>query len=219
MRSDCVLFDLDGTLVDTYPGIAASIRYSLEKMGWGEISQEQLKKFIGPPLLWGYENVCAMDSQQAEQAVALYREKYRSGGMFECQIYPGIQQLLGALKEKKVRLCVATSKPREFAVAILQKLGLLDYFDYVSAVDFDHCDMEKKELITRAMAQCGKKSGDGAVMVGDRKYDIDGAHQAGIPCIAVEYGFGNKEEFLRHGADAVAADARELAQLLGVEKA
>ena len=217
MRYTHVFFDLDGTLLNTAPGIKHSFQYALRALEKPVLPEEELDFVIGPPLFWSFHDKLGYDEATAERGVALYREYYRPTGMWECAPYEGIPALLQALHDAGVHLGVVTGKPEEFAKQLVQHFSLDHLFDFVVGISFADKSADKKVLLERAFALAGL-SGDacrGALMVGDRCFDIDGANDVGIDSLGVLYGFGSREELEGHGATLLAASAKEIhAQLL-----
>ena len=202
---DAVIFDLDGTLTDSRPGIFACAKYALQKMGLPVPPESTLQRFLGPPLADSYIKYCGMTEEQAVYATELYRERYIPIGWKENKVYPRIRALLSELKERGAYLAVATGKPQHTSVDILRYFGLLQYFDAVAGPTPQELHIDKADLIRRVLPK-GKR----AVMVGDIAGDIKGAHDAGIPSIAALYGYGEKSETLA----ALPAHAVESTQAL-----
>ena len=216
MRYTHVFFDLDGTLLNTAPGIKHSFQYALRALEVPVLAEDELDFVIGPPLFWSFHDKLGYDEAIAERGVALYREYYRPTGMWECIPYEGIPALLQALHTAGVRLGVVTGKPEEFAVKLIRHFSLEHLFDFVVGTSFSDKHAEKKELLERAFTLAGL-SGEarrGALMVGDRCFDIDGAKDVGIDSLGVLYGFGSREELEGHGATYVADSADAIRTLL-----
>ncbi len=197
-----ILFDLDGTLTDPYMGITNSLMYALERMGYEIPPREELKCFIGPPLIFEYQRRFGMTEEKAREGVRLYREYFADRGIFENELMDGAVELLRELKSRGKRVFLATSKPREFAERILEHFGIAEYFDFVGASTMDGSINEKHEVIADILEKTGADTSE-CLMVGDRSHDIVGAHQFGIKCCAVLCGFGSREEFAEYGADYV----------------
>lgn len=211
MRYDVVLFDLDGTLTESEPGILNCVQYAVEKMGFPVPAREVLKKFIGPPLLTSFEEQCGMTGQQAEQALVLFRERFNPIGWKENSVYPGIAPLLRTLKARGAHVGLATSKPAEFAHRIMDYFGLTPYVDIVSAAPMKETHhASKKELIAAALPASYRR----ACMVGDRRFDVEGARENGIEAVGVSYGYGSREELEAAGADKVVSSVEELSEWL-----
>jgi len=211
--ADTVLFDLDGTLTDPAEGILNSFVYAMEKMGFAHEEKYHYTRVIGPPLLDSFREICGLDEEGARKGVMLYREYFSAGGMFENRVYPGIPVLLEKARKAGYRLGVATSKPDRFSEAILKKFDLWPYFDFLAASTMDEKRTAKEEVIAYAMKIHGVKA-ENTLMVGDRKYDIIGAHTLGMRAVGVSYGYGSEEELKEAGADHIAHSVEELAVLL-----
>lgn len=203
-RYASILFDLDGTLTDPGKGIHNSVAYALDKMGLPKQTQQELNRFIGPPLQEGFSRLCGLDEKQVNEAVAYYREYYQEKGIFENVLYPGVEQMLGTLKDNGRKLIVTTSKPEVYARRILEYFRLAPYFTYIAGGNLDGSRCTKSEVIRYALEKCRIHEKSCCVMVGDRKHDMIGAKSEGIASIGVLYGYGSQEELLMAGADALA---------------
>ena len=208
------LFDLDGTLTDSAPGITASVKYALKKSGEPVPDYTVLCKFIGPPLLYGFMSFCGMSGERAEKAVEYYREYYSVNGIFESELYPGVDELLAKLCAAGKKIILATSKPEIFAVKILEHFRLSDYFYFTAGATLDKTRTEKADVIAYALKSVGITDLSETVMVGDRFHDIEGAKANGIRSAGVLYGFGNRTELEKAGADFIAGDTNELCRIL-----
>lgn len=210
---DVILFDLDGTLTDPVLGITTCVQKALEHFGIHVEDRRELTPYIGPPLLEGFQKFHGLSREQAEEAIAIYRERFSTVGLFENEMYPGIDELLEKLKLQGKVLGVATSKPEPFAIRILEHFGLDGYFDEICGAELSTGGRNSKEDVLRhALAVLGVDDLSTAVLVGDRKYDVDGAEKVGIDSIGVLYGYGSKEEFTY--AVAVAQSVPELEKIL-----
>lgn len=187
---DAVLFDLDGTLTDSQEGILNSARYALEKMNKPIPETSVMRKFLGPPLMASFKEHCGMSEEEAQLATALYRERYVPAGWRENSVYPGIRTLLQELRRQGVRLYVATAKPEDISIRILNYFGLAQYFDVISGARGEKYPT-KDAIIARALEGVSYRR---AVMVGDRSSDLRGAQKFGIDSIAVGYGYGSEDE-------------------------
>lgn len=188
-----ILFDLDGTLTDPKVGITKSVQYALSKFGIFVEDLNALDPFIGPPLEASFMEYYQLNETQAKQAIAYYREYFSVTGIYENAIYPGIKELLQTLKKKERRLIVATSKPTIFAEEVLKYFKIDGYFDGVYGSNLDGSMVEKTEIIHDIVENVLPKD-ESIVMIGDRKYDIIGAHNNGIDTIAAGYGYGSEDE-------------------------
>ena len=205
-----VLFDLDGTLTQSEEGIWNCVRHAAAKMGIEAPDEGTLRKFVGPPLVYSFQEYLGMSEQDAWQAVAFYRERYNSIGLFENRVYPGVRRLLTRLKRAGYYVAIATGKPQEPTERILAKFGLDKFFDKVAGTRPEDASAGKVGLIRKVLPE----HYDSAVMVGDTRFDMEGAHQAGIDCIGVGYGYGGEAELRAAKCGAYAATVEELEELL-----
>ena len=190
----CVIFDLDGTLLDTSPGILESVQYATETLGYPELLTEQLLSFIGPPLPDSFIRCYGCDRAEAEHLTAVYREHYREGALLNATPYEGIYALCQELKKHGTRLSVATSKPQFFAQQILTSFGFDRYLDEIHGADFEG-KLSKTDLIRLCV---GEDAPAECLMVGDTEHDAKGAQAAGVPFLAVSYGFGDLHKMVRY---------------------
>lgn len=214
MAKQYLLFDLDGTLTDPGEGITNCVRYALEKFGVHPSSREELYPYIGPPLTDMFQQLHHLSAEQAEQALRYYRERFSTVGMFENTPYDGMAALLDRLKGDGYHLMVATSKPEEFTVTILDHFDLRKYFDFVAGNTLDEARPTKESVIRYVMENAPDICRDNALMIGDRKYDIVGAHACGLRGVGVLYGYGDEAELVQAEADAIAADIPQLERVI-----
>lgn len=213
MNYKTALFDLDGTITDSGPGIMNSIRYALKKHGIPVPSEEVLKTFIGPPLKDQFQAVFKVTEEESAELVVSYREYYREKGIIENSVYDGVFELLGRLREAGVQVVMATSKPEEFAKQIADHFDFAKYFDFIGGacmgVNGDRTG--KYEVIEYVLESCGisPEERKSTVMIGDRSHDILGARKAGLHSIGVLYGYGSREELEEAGAEMIAAGPEE----------
>lgn len=216
MSYQIILFDLDGTVTDSGPGIMNSVQYALDKFGIGHQERAKLRRFVGPPLSDSFERFYGFSHAEALKAVEYYREYYSAGGIFENEVYEGMKETLQALKEDGRRIYLATSKPQVFSEQILEHFGLKDYFDGVVGSFLDGGRTDKAEIIAEVLHQAGitaeKKSE--VLMVGDREYDMIGAHKQGIAAVGALYGYGSRDELEQAGADFIVESPKELLSLV-----
>lgn len=213
MRYTHTLFDLDGTVIRSEEGILNSVAYALEKMGKPIPAREVLLGFIGPPLIESFAGTCGFPPEEAARATELYRERYSVTGLYECELYPGIRQLLEALTRAGCAVHLATAKPEVYARPILEHLGVLPFFTTVAGITLGPAHQSKEGVIRRVMAENGLRA-DEAVMVGDRHHDAEGAAACGMDCIGVLYGYGSAEELRGAGARYLAADAAGVGEIV-----
>ena len=213
MRYKNVLFDLDGTLTDPAEGITNALMHAQRRLGMAVSRREDLYVFIGPPLIEMFMSEWGLSRVEAEQALLYYREHFSTKGLFENVPYAGIGDCLGSLKAAGLRLFVATSKPEPLSLRILEHFDLLQYFDAVAGSTMDEQRTKKGQVIAYALETYALDPTE-TIMVGDRKHDVLGAKENGLPCIGVLYGYGSREELTAAGAAALAADLTELSALL-----
>jgi phosphoglycolate phosphatase len=214
VRYEYILFDLDGTLTDSGIGITNSAKYALEKYGIEVSDRSELYRFIGPPLLDSFENFYGFTKEEARTAVEYYREYYRDKGIFENLVYDGIEDLLKTLQDHSRMLIVATTKAEVFAKQILEHFGIAKYFTYIAGSNLDGTRVKKDEVIKYALESCNITDISKAVMIGDRYYDIIGGKEAGIDSIGVLYGYGNRNELVKAGADFIADTVADIGKVL-----
>lgn len=213
MRYRYCLFDLDGTLTDPGIGITNSVMHALAKYDIIENDRDKLYPFIGPPLKESFQKYYGFSEDQALQAIEYYREYFRAGGIFENKVYEGIPELLGELKKRGVFIALATSKPYEFSVEILEHFNLSQYFDYIGAATMDGRIAKKADVITHLLDELRITDKQSVLMVGDRDQDIDGAKINGLPGAGVLWGYGSLEELQESGADYLIRKPGELLNL------
>ena len=205
-----ILFDLDGTLTDPALGITNSVAYALSKWDITVSDRSELFKFIGPPLLDSFAEYYGFSDSQSRLALKYYREYFTDRGMFENRVYEGIPQLLSELRSRNKKLIVATSKPEEFAVRILQHFKLDGYFDFIGGASMDETRVKKADVIQYALDSCNIIDRSSVVMVGDRLHDINGAKLCGLLSIGVTYGYGSFDELKDAGADFIALSVEDI---------
>ncbi len=206
-----VFFDLDGTLTDSGEGIFNSVEQTLGHFGLHVPSREELRVFVGPPLRKSFADH-GIQPQDIEEAMAIYRSRYDTVGLFENTPYPGIREMLADLKSRGFRLFVATSKPEHMALRILERFELAPYFERICGATMDASRVNKDMVIACLLEQIGTDSQ--AVMVGDTAYDVLGARAHGIPTIGVSWGYGKVEDMEIAGAAAIAHSVEDLHNML-----
>lgn len=210
-RYDAVLFDVDGTLIHSRPGIENSFAYAFAEMGL-DPAQIDLSRYLGPPLRWSFGQHFS-DEADVERAVEIYRDRYARLGMHECSLFPGVRQLLECLRAAGVRLATATSKPREVVLPILEEQDILRYFDLVGGASMDKSVDTKTAVIRQDLTDPNFSTGR-VLMVGDRRDDMQGAADCGLPAAAVLYGYGSREELEAWNPVYLAPDCAALADFI-----
>lgn len=209
-----LLFDLDGTLTDSGAGIINSVLYALKKFGIEVEDRTQLYAFIGPPLAESFQKFYHFSQEQALQAVCYYREYFSEKGIFENKVISGIDTLLNELNCFGKKLVVATSKPEEYTIKILEHFNLISYFQFVAGATMDETRNTKTAVIAYALEHINAASKSEVVMIGDRKHDIEGAKDNEIDSIGILFGYGDRKELEQAGANYIVENVEELRTLL-----
>ncbi len=209
-----VLLDLDGTLSDSKPGIAASFRYTVGQMGHDPEAAGDLTWAVGPPIAVSMRRLLDQYAEtRVDEAVAIYRARYSDVGIYDCTVYPGVVAMLDTLRDAGTTMYIATSKRRDFADRVIDHLSLRSYVRGVyGALPGGGLD-EKQDLLAHILAT-EKLSASDAIMVGDRLHDMHAARHNDIRGIGVLWGYGGRDELLRAGAAAIAENPRDVARLV-----
>ena len=211
-RFETVIFDFDGTIADTFRGVRFCFLNALHAFGYDETDEAKLHTYLGPPLFDSFMLYCH-DEETARQMVAKYREVYRAGAMLQCDLYDGIADVFAQLGAAGIKMAIASSKPGEFVKRLLGHFGIEQYFDFISAPVIGKPEPTKYDLITAAVSALGADFSS-AAMVGDRKFDIEGAKQAGVFAVGVSYGFGTLDELESMGADCICDTPKQISELI-----
>ena len=206
-----ILFDLDGTLTDSGEGIINCAILALEHFGCPISDREEMRTFVGPPLHESFIRH-GVPADKTDEAIRVYRSRYIPIGAYENTPYPGVETLLQSLKQQGHTLYVATSKPEEMSVKILEHFGLAKYFHRICGASMDTSRSSKEDVIAYLLSLCGRD--ENILMVGDTKFDVIGANAHGIPAIGVAWGYGKVEDMEAAGAKAIARSMEELLALL-----
>ncbi|MCR4906397.1 MAG: HAD family hydrolase [Clostridiales bacterium] len=213
-----LFFDLDGTLTDPFEGIANSIEHALRRMGKPLPERDFLRRFIGPPLIPSFREFLGMTAEEADAALAYYREYFSTRGLFENEPYPGIAEALRRIRAAGYVTAVATSKPEAFSRRILAHFGLAEDFDEICGASLDQSRTTKAEVIRALVDRLAERDGVSpeeirhhAVMIGDRMHDAEGAALCGIPALGVLWGYGSREELCEAGCRTVFETPEDLA--------
>lgn len=208
-----ILFDLDGTLTDSKIGIIKSVSYALEKFDIVVEDVHSLEKFIGPPLGESFTLYYGMENQQLETAIKYYREYFSQKGIFENNLYPGVEKILRDLKCQNKKVILATSKPLVFAEQIVNYFNVSHYFNIIEGSKLDGGLSQKSELIAYILEKYTLDKHN-SIMIGDRKHDVIGAQTNQMDSVGVGYGYGSKEELMRAGAVYYVSSVNSLHDLL-----
>lgn len=208
-----ILFDLDGTLSDSAEGIINTVRYTLTSQGYPLPPYDTLRKFVGPPLYESFRDFCGMDETETQRCVDAFREYYKEKGIFDNAMYKGVPEMLHELRDAGLTLAVATSKPEEFAVSIIERYGIRDNFAYVAGSTMDERRIKKADVVAYVVETLGASPSQ-CLMVGDRFHDVVGAGQNGIDCLGVLYGCGDRQELEEAGARYIAVTVEDIARII-----
>jgi len=210
----CFLFDLDGTIIDSAPGITASLAWTFERLGRPIPTPAELLAYVGPPILDSFRDLAHMSVDEAHHALDVYRPHYLQTGVFNSSVYPGVPELLKRIQESGIPISLATSKPELPATTALDYYGLARYFTVITGASEDEVRSRKADVVAEALKRLAALGADISrpVMVGDREHDVHGAAEHGVPTIFVEWGYGTVAEQV--GTIGVAATAEELGTLL-----
>ncbi len=212
-----ILFDLDGTISDPKVGICTSVQQALKRFGIDVPDINTLTPFIGPPLRHSFRDFYGISDEDMEKCISYYRERFSTVGLFENDIYEGMEDLLVTLKNNGKKLALASSKPRVFVEKILKHFGIDEHFDVIMGSELDGTRENKLEIIDECLRLLNIDNSDEkslCVMVGDRKFDIEAANKVGLPNIGVTYGYGSREELSLAGADIIVDTVSELKDAL-----
>ena len=208
-----ILFDLDGTLSDPFVGICTSVQYALKKYGIDVPDISVLKPFIGPPLKDSFMEYYNIPEEDTDTLMAYYRERFSVTGLYENELYEGMDILLKDLKEDGRKLAIASSKPTVFVKKILEYFKIDQYFDVVMGSELNGKRGSKLEVLTEALSllfEDGNMIKEECVMIGDRKFDIEASNAINVPNIGVSYGYGSIEELTTAGANVIVNSVNEL---------
>lgn len=213
-----ILMDLDGTITNPKIGITKSIQYALRHFNINIDNLDSLCKFIGPPLKDSFIEYYGFDEEDAVKAIDKYREYFKDTGIYENEVYEGMEEQLDRLKASGKKLIVATSKPEVFAKRIIEYFHLEGYFCDICGSTFDQSISKKSDVIRYALEKNGILDLTKIVMVGDRKYDIEGAKEVGLASIGVLFGFGSREELKLAGADKICEKVEDLYETITMDE-
>lgn len=209
----CILWDLDGTLTLSHPGIYNCMRYALEKLGKPAPTEAQLRLCVGPPLDWSLQTLFGATEEEAQRGIALYRERYDVAGWEENQPVEGALECLKALHEAGYEMALATSKPMYYALKIVEKFGFIRYLTTEYEPMRPGYEPKKTDMIVKGMQLLGAKKEE-CLLIGDRRYDIVGAREVGVDVAALDVGYAEEGEFEAYPPDYRFADFAELTEAL-----
>lgn len=210
---DWLLFDLDGTLTDPFEGITRSVEYALNAFGIEVEDRRVLAPFIGPPLVESLTERYGFTMEDAVAAVAKYREYFAVKGLYENELFEGIPELLNDCRKAGYKISMATSKPTHYAKIIAEHFDIARYFDAIHGSSLDGTRITKSSVVAEVVAEEHLDPAR-ALMIGDRRHDVEGAREHGIKTVGVLYGYGSREEHEAAGAAYIVNDLNELRELL-----
>ena len=212
-----VLWDLDGTIINSSPGVFESFNHTFKTIGMPELTPAEMKPFMGPPLRTTFGQILGMNLEQTEEALAVYRDFYlKQGGALNCQLYPGVIDTIQKSKAAGITNSLATSKALRGTTLVGDHFDFLKYFDVLGTASNDETRNTKTDVITYALAELQKIDADlsNVILIGDRIHDVEGARDHGIEVCLVKWGFGTEDEWAH--ADHLVSNAQELQELLGL---
>ncbi len=209
-----VLFDLDGTIIDPKIGLINSVKFALDRMKIEYNQTDTFERFIGPPLDYSFQKFFSLSESQAQKAVDFYRIYYKKSGIEENHLYPGIKELFEDLVKQNILLYVATSKPTTFAIDILNHYNIANCFEEIVGANLDLTRTAKKEIIEYILTKYPNIDPNNCIMIGDRNYDIIGAHSSQMDSIGVLYGYGSREEMNKIKPTYIAETINDLRKIL-----
>jgi len=209
-----ILFDLDGTLLNTYKGVSNGVRYTLEYYGLPIPEEKEMRKYLGPPLRDSFSRFAGIPDEKLDEAIAKFREYYFDKGTMQYEFFEDLKPSFAKLREMGCKLAVATSKLEKGAFIILKDAGLIDEFDFICGSTQDESRSTKDQVVAHVIEHFGITDKSEVLMVGDRDNDITGAHKNGIKCCGFLSGFGSLEEMQEYGADYIIRYISEIFEIL-----
>lgn len=210
----CILFDLDGTITDSAPGITSSLAWMFEKLELPIPSAAELLAYVGPPLLDSFRDFAGFSESESWEALELYRSHYLDRGLYDSSVYLGMPEVLAEVGASRLPMSLATSKPETPATLILGHFDLAKHFDVIAGASDDESRSSKADVVADALRRLALAGADVSrpVLVGDREHDVHGAAANGVPTIFVEWGYGAVHEQV--GSHSVVSTTAELPRLL-----
>ena len=216
LRFDYYVFDFDGTIAETGEGIRRSVARALERMGRTVPGREVLDRFIGPPLHDAFMEYCGLSEDEADRAIALYRERYVDVGLYESHVYDGISALLEALRRRGAYAAIASAKPQFMVERLSAHFGIDRYLNAIAGIGMERHSADKCDLILQALPEGADLSR--ACMVGDRRYDIEAGKALGMYAVGADYGYSLPGELAAAGADEVFGSVAEMSEWMLEER-
>lgn len=210
----CILFDLDGTIADSAPGITATLAYTYERLGMPTPTPSELMVWVGPPIMDSFRDLAGLNLEESQHALEIYRERYLDEGVQNAKVFEGMPEVIEAVHDAGIPTSLATSKPELPATLILEHYGLARYFTIITGASEDEVRSAKKDVVAEALLRLRNLGVDTSrpVLIGDRIHDTEGAAANGVPTIMVGWGYGSPAE--RVGSIAFAETTDELLALI-----
>ncbi len=215
MKKGLIIFDLDGTITASAPGVINSVKYAIEKTGKEPLSEKELLSFVGPPMVYQFKLIYGIDDDEAMEMVRIFRERYNTQGVYESSLFPGIKELLEKLKTDGYMLSIATSKAAPTAKQVLEDFKMEKYFEHWHGAIGDNRRADKMDIIERVLKDCGYDNcRDKAFLVGDRKFDAQGSELCGIGFYGAGWGYAPEGELEAYPNLGIAASPEELYEMI-----
>ncbi len=209
-----ILFDLDGTLLNTSIGVMESVEYTIDKLGYEKLPPEAVKRFVGPPIQDSFIREYKVSKEEAQKGANIFRDYYKNEGLLKAEPYDNLYEFFELLKKQGKKMAVATYKRHDYAMKILEHFHISDYCDSMNGADNENV-LTKADIVVKCMEECGVTDRSKVVLIGDSEYDAIGAKGVGIDFIGVTYGFGfkTKEDVNQYENVAAADSVAELIEL------
>lgn len=214
LHRNIIFFDFDGTIGDSAPGISDCFRRTLDELGLPIPDQDTLRSFVGPPLSETFELRFGLTGKAQDDAIGLFRKNYPVYGLNRNEMFSGVREMLEVLRDRGCILAIATSKPEVHVRRIIADFRISHLFEYIAGSTMDKSRTQKSEVIEYALESLGSPDRGRVLMVGDRFYDVEGAHKCGLACMGVTYGYGSREELMEAGADYLADTPAQVAEFI-----
>lgn len=209
-----ILFDLDGTLLNTYPGVSNALEYTMEFFGKPKPDEKTKRRYLGPPLGDSFRDIAGFDEDTIPEAIKKFREYYLKKGVYEYEFFEELKPLFNTLREKGCVLSVATSKLETAAIDMLKHADLYNEFDFVCGATTDAARVTKTQVLEKVLNHYSVPDKSEVILIGDRNHDVIGAHNVGIKCCGVLCGFGSRSEFEECGADYIVSAVSDILSVI-----
>ena len=212
-KYDLIIFDLDGTLLNTKEGIVSSVKYTIEKMGYKEISDKEIDSFIGPPIQDSFAREYGISGDELQVVATTFRDRYKYHDLYKAEVYEGIVDVLSEIKKRGMLLAVATYKREDYAKMILKHFNIDGFFDVIHGADHENI-LKKSDIVRMCVEETGIRDKERVLLIGDTENDEKGAKAIGVNFLGVLYGFGYREETNRSDANEYAREPKEILEYI-----